>query len=58
MNVTSLAQDISQEEEECIILAKAENHEQLYESMGTGDVLSDQETAQLPSTSKLPEGGH
>jgi hypothetical protein len=60
MNVTSLAQDISQEEEEevSLILAEEKNYEPLNESMETEDVQSEQEPAQLPSTSKLPEVAH
>ena len=39
-NVNPLAQDISQEEEEDIILAEEENYEPLNESMETEDVCA------------------
>lgn len=46
---TPLAQDISQENEERILLAEEENHGRIDESMETEDEQADEETAQLPS---------
>ncbi|XP_032799299.1 uncharacterized protein LOC116936257 [Daphnia magna] len=40
------------------LLAEEENHGGIDESMETEDEQADEDTAQLPSTSKLPEGAH